>query len=415
LRYLIFQQYVPREVRMRVTRALWFVWVWVALSGAVPTLARADSSVVVLGVRSLDGDDAFAHDVSVALRAGAQKMAGWNVSQRDVSLAQMSLAHGCEEPDARCMADIAGTLEVDRLIYGTVLKTGEEVQLSLFNFDAVTGQVVSSLEQKLHAPELAEPAIEATMGTLVRRLAGEKVAGMLRVSGDTPGARVLLDGRPAGSLDLRGELLIAEVPAGNHTLSIESADTRKEESVLVEEGVTSSMRISLRPAGGGERRAAGGAPADEPESEAGPAKPWRRIFGWTSVGLAGGLVAATVVTWVRIDAINKEPELKTYRNQFPPPDEKGGVSDVCREARDHKLANDNPGDAEKAALEASARDLCGKADTLEVLQYVFLGGAVVAGGVGAYLLLTAPDDPGPVSLRPRFGPGRASLTATYRF
>ena len=40
---------------MRVTRALWFAWAWVALSGTVPTLVRADSSVVVLGVRSLDG------------------------------------------------------------------------------------------------------------------------------------------------------------------------------------------------------------------------------------------------------------------------------------------------------------------------------------------------------------------------
>jgi hypothetical protein len=118
---------------------------------------------------------------------------------------------------------------------------------------------------------------------------------------------------------------------------------------------------------------------------------------------------------VRIDAINKEPDLQAYRKQFPPPDQQGGVNDVCREARDRKLEMDDPGNTEKAALEASARDLCGKADTLEVLQYVFLGGAVVAGGVGAYLLLTAPDDPAPVSLRPRFGPGRASLTATYRF
>jgi hypothetical protein len=210
--------------------------------------------------------------------------------------------------------------------------------------------------------------------------------------------------------------LIAEVPAGSHTLALEADGARKEESVLIEEGVTASLRLALHPAGSANHTSAGGPRQDQSEEDEGPAPPWRRIFGWTSVGLAGGMVAATVVTWVRIDAINNEADLKAYRNQFPPPKEKGGVSDVCREARDHKLENDNPDNAEQAALEASARDLCGKADTLEVLQYVFLGGAVVAGGVGAYLLLTAPDDSGkPVSLRPRFGRGHASLTATYRF
>jgi hypothetical protein len=365
-------------------------------------------------VRSLDGDDTFAHQISVGLRAGAQKMAGWNVSQRDVSLAQMSLAHGCEEPDARCMADIAGTLEVDRLIYGTVLKTGDEVQLALFNFDAVTGQVESSLEQKVHAAELADPASEATLYTLVRRLAGEKVAGMLRVSSDTPGAKVLLDGRPAGTLDLRGELLMAEVAAGAHSLVVESGSARKEQTVTIEEGVTASTRITLRQAGAPRRVANDGGGADEaPPGEESQGRPWRRILGWTTVGLAGGLAAATVVTWVRIDSINKEADLKAYRDEFPAPGQPGGTHDVCREAEDGTLTGREP---DKEALELSARDLCRKADTLEVLQYLFLGGALAAGGVGAYLLLTSSSDSGKgVSLRPRLGRGHASLTASYQF
>ena len=84
----------------------------------------ADSSVVVLGVRSLDGEDDQAREISAALRQAARKVEGFQVSDRDVSLAQMSLAHGCDEPDARCMADIAATLKVDRLIYGTTARSG---------------------------------------------------------------------------------------------------------------------------------------------------------------------------------------------------------------------------------------------------------------------------------------------------
>src|SRR5262245_53195820 len=70
LQHPIFQQYVPPEVRMRVSRALRFVLALLAVVSMWPALARADSSVVVLGVRSLDGDDTLAHEVSLALRAG---------------------------------------------------------------------------------------------------------------------------------------------------------------------------------------------------------------------------------------------------------------------------------------------------------------------------------------------------------
>jgi hypothetical protein len=403
---------------MALREVFWSAWAILALCVMCPLPAAADSSVVVLGVRSLDGDDDLAHDISLALRTQAQKMSGWSVSQRDVSLAQMSLAHGCEEPDARCMADIAGTLEVDRLIYGTVLKTGEEVQLSLFNFDAVTGQVESSFSQKVQAAELADPALSATMTTLLKRLAGEKVAGMLRVTSDTPGAKVTLDGNAAGSLDVRGELLLTEVAAGTHALLVEAASGRKELSVDVSEGNTQTVRVALRtplllkqPGPVAEEH------PDQPEPVA-PKRSWRRIGGWSSIGLAGGLALATVITWVRIDGINNEHDLKAYRAEFPPPDKEGGASDVCKEADHGTLANNHPGDADKAALESSARDLCHRAHTLEVLQYVFLGGAGAAGAVGAYLLLSTPKakkPPTTLSFSPSVGQNSGSLAARIRF
>ena len=396
---------------MRV--ALGFAWVWLAVAIAWPGLAQADSSVVVLGVRSLDGDDAFAHNVSVALRTGAQKMQGWNVSQRDVSLAQMSLAHGCDEPDARCMADIAGTLEVDRLIYGTVLRAGDEVQLALFNFDAVTGHVESSLEQKVRAAELQEPALDATIATLLRRLSGEKVAGMLRITGDTPGARVTLDGEQAGALDVRGELLLTEVAAGDHQVVVEGAPGRKELTVVVAEGATATVRVALRaPAAPTVSKAR---QDQEPLTQPGPQRNWRRPVGWTAVGLAGALAVGTVITWVGLDKINKDPDLQAYRALYAKPGEDGGTSDVCREAEGGTQALKHAS-AENLALEAEARDLCKRADTLELLQYVFIGAAVASGGVGAYLLLSTPKDGGSrVSLRPRIQGHAASVTATVRF
>jgi hypothetical protein len=311
------------------------------------------------------------------------------------------------------MADIAATLEVDRLIYGTVLRAGEEVQLALFNFYAVTGHVESSIEHKVRAAELQEPALDATIGTLLRRLAGEKVAGMLRITGDTPGAKVSLDGEDMGALDVRGELLLTEVAAGPHQVVVEAPSGRKEQSVNVVEGTTATVRVVLR------------APATlriskeeqtEDFEQPGPRRGrWRRPVGWTAVGLAGAFAVGTVITWVGLDQINKDPDLRAYRGLYTRPGQENGTADVCREAKDHTQEIKNAS-ADRIALEGSARDLCNRADTLELLQYVFIGAAVASGGVGAYLLLTTPKDNGPkVSFRPRIRGHEASISATVRF
>ena len=67
------------------------------------------------------------------------------------------------------------------------------------------------------------------------------------------------------------------------------------------------------------------------------------------------------------------------------------------------------------ALENSARSLCDEADTLEVLQYVFLGSAIAFGGLGTYLLVTDPKRHQSVSLRPSFRHGQAMLRASVQF
>ena len=76
---------------------LWLSFVLSCAIAIAASSAHADSaSVTVLGVRSLDGDDQLERRVSHALRNGVQRIEGYRVSDREISLAQMSLAHGCE-------------------------------------------------------------------------------------------------------------------------------------------------------------------------------------------------------------------------------------------------------------------------------------------------------------------------------
>ena len=81
---------------------------------AVAAPALADSTVVVLGMRSVEGDDDVANDVTEQLRGAARAVQGWTVSSAAVSMAQMSLAHGCDEIDAACLTEIAKGLKADR-------------------------------------------------------------------------------------------------------------------------------------------------------------------------------------------------------------------------------------------------------------------------------------------------------------
>jgi hypothetical protein len=251
---------------------------------------------------------------------------------------------------------------------------------------------------------------------LVDRLMGRLPTGSLRVLGDTPGAEVTVDGVPSGALDQRGELVLVEIAAGRHTVHVR--DPRRDRSrdlpVMVGENATATLRVILKPALPPLTATPAAVQADDPPPAAKPSS-LRRVFGWTSVGLGAGLLGAAVYSWVRLGKIDDNPDLSAYRAEWPGPSDVGGTSDVCREAQGGKLALRDPS---KAALEGSARALCNEADTLEVLQYVFLGSAIAFTGVGTYLLIAdakARSERGRVSLRPSFGAGRASLRASFRF
>ena len=59
--------------------------------------ALADARVLVLGMRSIEGDDELANALTEQLRTAARTVDGWQVSNTAVSMAQMGLAHGCDE------------------------------------------------------------------------------------------------------------------------------------------------------------------------------------------------------------------------------------------------------------------------------------------------------------------------------
>jgi len=390
----------------------------------VASSVRADNAAVtVLGVRSLDGDDQLERKISQSLRNSARGIEGYRVSDREVSLAQMSLAHGCEDVDLPCLKDIAATLSADRLIYGNLVRSGDKVRISLFNFDASSGQVDGSAERTVAGAQLSEPTLSEIMLDLAQRTAGKRGSstGTLRISGNRPGASVSLDGKLAGSLDERGELVLEGVREGAHTVVVATGDghDRRELSVDVRPDTTTNLRAQLAPPPSEVEPA-----PEEAKPEAKPvdaAQRKQRIYrglGYASVGVALGFAAATIYSWVRIGNIQDDPDLELYAMQFPK-EGAGSTNDVCSMAVKQELTKVYAGTmyaAEKAAIEAPATELCKEADKLEKLQYVFIGGTLAFAGVGTWLLWEGyRDRPHSVSLQPNVGLHSASLRATLRF
>ena len=71
----------PGDGRRTTRLVLWLCGLMALASATNPSHARADSTVIVLSIRALDGDDELAHRLSDALRVGAAKVSGWQNSE----------------------------------------------------------------------------------------------------------------------------------------------------------------------------------------------------------------------------------------------------------------------------------------------------------------------------------------------
>lgn len=164
------------------------------------------------------------------------------------------------------------------------------------------------------------------------------------------------------------------------------------------------------------------APVEDEEAPTDSSPTSLKWLGYTLVGVSIGSLGVAVYSWVRIGSATDNASFKEYREAVGR--EAPSVKDVCAAADAGMRYGVDGFNADGTSIVgpkfAEAHDQCSTGHTFEVLQYVFLGAAVVSGGIGAYILLT--DDssenastPRRLALRPMVGAGSASLTATLAF
>jgi len=394
----------------------------------------------VLGVRSVEGDDDVAHDLTTALREGAQEISAWQVSTTAVSMAQMALAHGCEEVDVACLADIAKGLSADLVVYGTLRRNSARedfdfaFNLSLFN--AQSGAIQNSLDDTIVRRDTTKGALGPRAKRLITRLAGEEppVAetdaslGTLVVRSNVDNADVLINDQPVGTLQ-GGTLQYDGLQEGMYRVELRAHGYAPfVKTVRIKAGERFDVEASMQVGASGRDPSLDWEETPR-EKEGGHGLRW---LGWTLVGVGAVSAAGLVVSWTQIIRIDNDDRLERYSGDVAEWN-RYELAEARVERREPALFDDFceaasqgfPFDGEFRENPSKFNDvksLCSAADTWEVLQYVFLGTAVAAGGTGIVLLLTAGDggeratnEPPRFALTPQFSPEGGGFQATLRF
>jgi PEGA domain len=372
----------------------------VAVCTALESKASAeDVNVTVLGLRSVEGDDDFSNNMTEALRAAARKVGGWKLMDRSVSMAQMSLAHGCDDVDATCLADIATGLQADRLLFGTVRRVGArgkfdfELSVSVFN---ATMRSIGGTETTIvpRAEGKVKKALATRAEPLVAKLAAADVgSGSVAIELNVASAEVRLDGTIAGQTQDR-RLLLEGIREGEHSLEISAlGHLAYSQQIRVAAQQRTDVRANLEPVP--ETVAVPTVVAgstDEPEEAQSGSIAW---LGYTLIGVGVASFAGWGVSMYMVNDTTNNETFVAYKYAFPQPEE-----DVC----EHAENNDSVSGRVTPKQLAEVKEQCSTGQTFNVLQWVFLGAGVVTTSVGAIILAT--DDGGEPEQAAGLGSGR---------
>lgn len=390
---------------------------------SVSAQAKADS-VVLLGLRSVEGDDDFANELTQAMRRQLGRMAGLQLSDRAVSLSQMGMAYGCEEPDAACLTDIAAGLQTQHVIYGTVRRSSTrsdyQYSLSISFFSSESGSIENTVT---HSIPQQDRSLDRQAEIVLSNLMGlQAESGSIMVRSNVPTAEIHVNGQPVGTT-VDGSLRLSGLAPGRYEVVVSAAEhapSRSTVTVTAGESSTVTATLESEPS-----EPIATAPtqigSDDLVAEDKSDGTVDRIVGFSLLGVSALSLVGTIYSWAKISSINNDADFKAYRVRVGEGDSETGsmVDDVCATNMSYATNED-----ESAIYNNKIRGMCSDADTFETLQWVFLGTAVAAGAAGTYFLLTADsgDDSDEraeatptVTFKPRITRNAQSLEATFHF
>lgn len=319
--------------------------------------ADTKQHVALLKLESAALHDPLTARFDERLRARLSERTGSALHDTQASLGQMSLAQDCNVAQAQCLDEIAQSFEVQALIFGSVSLDPSPPTAVVHYFDVQHGTLDRSSEITFSSHDAADEELAHEAERVVTELLG-------------PEATLAAEVTVAPPVSARQELEVAEQEQAQvSTLTApESADAML------------AHPTSLPPP-----RELAPPPAAAPSVA--PARPQprsglngRQIAGIALLGGAALSVGLSVLSFVHVERADEDDDLQRYRKLVG--QRANEVRDVCDEA---SLGR-------RYGLETSGfsrvQSTCDTGSTFEALQFVFIGTAVVSGGLGAYFLAT---------------------------
>lgn len=261
------------------------------LMPAISAFAQTDEvdDVVILKFMTSDTDEAIEEYLYRTLEETINAHPGLQVtSQADVSVNEMVLVLGCDAASPECIGQLSDFAEGDLIVYGNVERSSGVYLFNLKLFDFQTGDFRNQIDNATleGSRDKVEKGIDALVSTLVFGNVGELEVSAAGADSST----AYLGKEELGPVPLS----IESLPLGEHTVTVEAADGRRQEQVVtLRPGKTAKVHINF---------------ALEEAAEPIDAEIFR-IPGWASMGVGAVGLAAAIIATVNLKDYNKQADM----------------------------------------------------------------------------------------------------------
>jgi hypothetical protein len=359
--------------------------------GMCPGVAAAQATKPYrLGLMQLESD--AVHDDKVTpmlmaeLRDALPKRPDYELVDTHVNMTQLSLAEDCSVAELSCLAQIAERLKLDGFMFGRLTHDDGEVPMASFRrFDRARGTIQSTAIISFGSERFSPERMQAEVYQLLNKLLGPAPKQSQAVAAAVPVAEA-------------APPIAAAAPKAEEPPAAQAQATAPKDNSAVAAQANSSAPLVLN---------------DKLQVNEGLSA--RKFAGYVLLGGAAASVGLSVLSFVQVDRAANNSSFQDYRTLVGATN--GNVKDVCDEANAGKRYG------QSADNFRQVKSSCSSGTTFEVLQYVFIGGALVTGGLGAFLLFGGGGDKEKaaatglqtLTLHPSIGRGGASLNARMRF
>lgn len=325
-------------------------------------------------VVAVSSPDAYeqARALTTALKRAAQRAEGWTLASGDYSLEVMVAAFNCQmPPNAKCQRKIAAKMGSHAYIWGRLQRAGSDVVAHLRLWENGAQKRETTIRYSANLTDASDNALLSVARNAFDSLVGAAKGKVLINAGDVNGD-VLIDGHHAGSIK-NGHAELS-VSVGEHEIRIRAAGYHEAVgTATVNPGQSAQVTLVPTPVQSTQVTSGvgpGTGAAEQPSN-------FRKIAGYTGLGVGGAVVLAGGYFWLRsfLQMQNPSAGFKEYQAGLQP------NQDACAEASKGTVI---PG----AASPADVKSTCDSNARTKTLAFVLLPVGAVIAGVGTYLLLT---------------------------